>query len=215
MEVDPLKGAAKKLTSLGRFAHECATCITSKDGRVVVYSGDDKADQCLYKFISDRPDSLESGELFVANLRKGQWISLDIEKQPILKANFKDQTEVLTFCREAAALVGGSKLDRPEDIEINPQNGEVLVTLTNNMKRFNFHGSILKIVEQGDHSSLKFKAQDFLVGGHSTGLSSPDNLAFDRNGNLWVCSDMSSKQMAKPIYFPFKNNGLLLYSSIG
>lgn len=207
VEVEPKTGKAKKLTGLGRFAHECATCIPTKDGRVAVYSGDDKNDQFLYKFLSEKSDSLEKGELFVADVKKGNWISLDIEKQPLLKKTFKDQTDVLINCRVAGKLLGATPLARPEDIEIHPNTGDVFVCLTNNKPKENFHGSILKISESGaDHSSMSFKAQDFLVGGES--FSCPDNMAFDSKGDLWFATDMSGGSMHKPPYEKFKNNGL-------
>lgn len=47
VEVNPKTGDAKKLISMGRFAHECATVKELPDGRLVVYSGDDKNDGCL------------------------------------------------------------------------------------------------------------------------------------------------------------------------
>lgn len=211
VEVEPLTGKAKKLTALGRFSHECATCIKDKDGRTVVYSGDDKENEFIYKFIAQEKDSLEKGELFVADIINGKWLSLDINKQPLLKNEFKDQTEILTFCREAARMLGATPCDRPEDIEINPHNGDVLVTLTNNKPRGNYHGSILKISEKNDYSGTEFKAADFLVGGEKNKFACPDNMAFDRNGNLWLCSDISGSDMnkkLKPQYLPFKNNGL-------
>lgn len=209
VEVDPLTAKAKKLTSLGRFAHECATCIQDKEGRTVVYSGDDKANEFIYKFIALEKNSLEKGELFVADLKKGKWLSLDIEKQPLLKKEFKDQTEVLTFCREAARMLGATECDRPEDIEVNPHNGDVLVTLTNNKAAGNFYGSILKITEKDDHSGMDFSSSDFMLGGEENKFACPDNITFDRNGNLWLCTDISGSQMnSLPIYKPFKNNGL-------
>lgn len=67
VEVNPLTGAAKKLIALGRFAHESATVIEDPSGVCVVYSGDDKANECIYKFIAAKPGSLEEGELFVAD----------------------------------------------------------------------------------------------------------------------------------------------------
>lgn len=207
VEVNPKTGEAKKLTGIGRFAHECATCIPTKDGRVAVYSGDDRNNQFLYKFLSDKPDSLEKGELFVADVLGGKWMSLNIDKQPILKKNFKDQTEVLINCREAGKLLGATPLDRPEDIEIHPKTGDVFVTLTNNKERGNYHGSILKLSETGgDHTSMTFKAGDFLVGGED--FSCPDNMGFDRFGNLWFATDISGGSMNKPPYSKFKNNGL-------
>lgn len=207
VEVEPKTGKAKKLTGLGRFAHECATCIRTKDGRVAVYSGDDKNDEFLYKFLSDSPDSLEKGELFVADIKAGKWLSLSLDKQPLLKKTFKDQTEVLINCRRAAQMLGATPLARPEDIEINPGNGDVLVCLTNNKPKNNFHGSILKVSEEGgDHASMTFKASDFLVGGED--FSCPDNMAFDSAGNLWFATDMSGSAMHKAPYKKFKNNGL-------
>ena len=45
VEVNPITGEAKKLTALGRFAHESATTNLAKDGRCVVYTADDKKDE--------------------------------------------------------------------------------------------------------------------------------------------------------------------------
>lgn len=209
VEVNPKTGKAKKLTSLGRFAHESATVTLSKDGYPVAYSGDDKNNQFLYKFISSEKNSLEKGELFVANTKKGQWLSMDINKQPLLKKNFKDQTEVLIRARAAGKLLGATELDRPEDIEIDPKTNAVFVALTNNSSKANAHGSILKVEEtNADAKSLTFKASTFLTGGLNGGLSCPDNLAFDKNGNLWIATDISDKLTNKHPYKKFKNNGL-------
>lgn len=216
VEVDPFKGKAKKLTALGRMAHECATVVQLPDNRVVVYTGDDAENECLYKFISKKPNSLETGELFVADTVNGKWISLDIKKQPELRKKFKDQTEVLIRCREAAHMMGGTLLDRPEDIEIDPSTGHVLVTLTNNKPKGNFFGQIMKIVEKDNNfESMEFTASTFLAGGEKSGFACPDNLAFDRNGNLWMTSDISGKDMNKDKYKKFKNNGLFFIPMSG
>ncbi len=216
VEINPVTGKAKKHISLGRFAHESCTVHPLKDGRVVAYSGDDKTDEHLYRFVSAKPNSLDEGELFVADIKKGKWVSLSIEKQPILKKNFKDQTEVLTFCREAAKLLGATPLDRPEDIEIHPVTGEVFVALTNNVKRMNFHGSIMRLRPlNGDHESESFDASDYLVGGAGVGFSCPDNMAFDAKGNLWFTTDISGKAIGKEPYTSFGNNGLYYVAMTG
>ena len=207
VEVHPLSGKAKKLTSLGRFSHESATCVKNSDGTVSVYSGDDKAGEFVYKFISQKSNSLVQGELFVAQTSTGRWLSLQREKQPLLQKHFKDQTDVLIHCRRAGKLLGATPLDRPEDIEVHPTTGDVFICLSNNVARGNYHGSILKLSEKGgDHKALEFKSQNFLVGGED--FSCPDNLVFDPKGNLWMVSDMSGKGMHQFPYRKFKNNGL-------
>ncbi len=217
VEVNPQTGEAKKLVALGRCAHECATVHQTKDGRLVVYSGDDSNDECLYKFISDKPKNLRDGKLYVANTEKGEWISLVYDEQPILQKNFNNQTEVLIRLREAAQLVGGTPLNRPEDIEIDPLTGDVLIALTNNKPKGDYLGQILKIEEtdNDNKTSLTFKASTFLAGGEETGFACPDNMAFDKAGNLWFTSDISGSAIGKAPYVAFGNNGLFVVPSWG
>lgn len=216
VEVNPLTGKAKKHTSIGRFAHECATVITAKNGKPVVYSGDDKAGEFIYKFVSDKEGSLETGELFVADIKNGKWLSLDRNKNKKLKETFKDQLEVHINCRLAGRLVGATPMDRPEDFEIDPKSGAIFVCLTNNKKAENYHGSILKIEESnGDYLSQTFKASDFAIGGKGSGFSCPDNLVFDKRGNLWMSTDISGSAMNKEPYTEFKNNGVFYFPMSG
>ena len=216
VEVDPKTGKAQKHIALGRCSHECATVQELSDGRLVVYSGDDAVDQCIYKFIGSKPGSLSEGTLYVANTRLGKWESLKYEDSKVLQKLFKDQTDVLIRLREAARYLGGTALDRPEDIDIDPLNGNVLISLTNNFAKKNYYGSILKIVEDNnDHASLTFKAETHLAGGEETGFACPDNMAFDLAGNLWFTSDMSGSLMNQEPYEAFKNNGLFLVPRSG
>ncbi len=216
VEVNPVTGEAKKLVALGRFSHESATVAVARDGRCVVYSGDDASDRCLYKFIADKPGSLERGTLYVADVTNGKWLPLRIDRNPVLAKSFKDQTDLLVRARYAAILVGGTPLDRPEDIDIDPLTGAVYLTLTNNTGKQNFFGSILKIVEGGnDPLSLEFRATTYLPGGPEQGFACPDNLAFDARGGLWMTSDMSGSSMNKPPYESFGNNGLFYIPTSG
>jgi len=182
----------------------------------VVYSGDDKNDEHLYKFISSEPGSLLKGTLYVANLEKGEWISMNLKEQPLLQKHFKDQTEVQVFCRDAARMLGATPLDRPEDIEIDPVTGHVLVACTNNKPKGNYHGQIMKIMEkENQYDALAFGYDVLLTGGPETGFSCPDNLAFDRSGNLWFTVDISGSKLNKGVYEPFGNNGLFMVPRSG
>lgn len=209
VEVDIRTGSAKKHPGLGRMAHECATVKALADGRVVIYTGDDQDNGCVFKYVSLEAGKIYPGNLYVANMDAGKWELLDIAR-PELAGKFADQTELLIRTREAALLVGGTQLDRPEDIEIDPLTGDVLVSLTNNKPKGVYHGSILKIREEGDYDAMTFVHDTFLTGGEESGFSCPDNMAFDAAGNLWFCSDISDDALNKPPYDKFGNNGLFV-----
>lgn len=210
VEVNPFTGAARKLVALGRFAHESATVAVATDGRCVVYSGDDMKFGCLYKFIAARPGTLTEGTLYVANMEAKQWEALTLAR-PELRDRFADTTEMLIRTREAALRVGGSRLDRPEDIEINPKNNDVLVAFTNNQARGNDHGAVVKLIESNqDFLSMSFDFETLVAGGPETGLSCPDNLCFDRAGNLWITNDITGTDMNRESYRSFGNNGLFV-----
>lgn len=210
VEVEPKTGIAKKLVALGRFAHEAATVRVAKDGRCVVYSGDDTNDEFIYKFIADKAGSLERGTLHVADTKKGQWIPL-AHSDARLKKVFADQTEILVNCREAGRLVGATHQDRPEDIEVDPFTGDVLIALTNNKPAGRPFGKILKIKERGNNPlSLTFTTEVFLEGGEKGGFACPDNLAFDPKGNLWFTTDMGGSEMHRGTLQNFGNNGLFV-----
>ncbi len=226
VEVDPFDKNSKprKHTWLGRLRHENAAVRVSEGGRVVVYTGHDEEDQCIYKFVSsgtlspdDREanmDLLSDGMLYVADFANGRWVPLDFENNPIFRDNdFASQADVLVRAPEAAALAEedgdpiGTPMDRCEDIEV-ARDGTVYASLTNNTDHGNFYGHILRLTEAGgDAEAEEFAFEVFATGGPQTGFASPDNLAFDREDNLWVVTDMSSSKLNDGIYKTFKNNG--------
>jgi secreted PhoX family phosphatase len=215
VEINPVTHQAKKLVALGRFAHEAATIKVARNGRVVVYMGDDANDEFIYKFIADKKDSLEKGTLYVADTEKGKWIPLTRE-HPKLKTTFQSQTEILIFCREAARLVGATPQDRPEDVEIDPLNGDVVIACTNNRPAGRYFGKIIRLKEKDNNPlSMKFKVETFLSGGPQGGFACPDNIAFDHKGNLWFTTDMSGKDMHKDELNNFGNNGLFFVARTG
>ena len=166
----------------------------------------------MYKFVSTSKGDLTNGNLYVASLEEKKWIEVNFKKHKILQKKFKNQVEVLTYLRQSAKLIGGTELDRPEDIKIDPFNDNVIIALTNNYSKNNMHGSILKIIEKdGKHDAVEFDYDTLISGGVSTGFSCPDNLLFDKAGNLWFTSDITGSKMNKdPEYIPFKNNGLFV-----
>jgi uncharacterized protein len=207
VEVNPFTGQAKKQVLLGRAPHEGATVATCKNGVAVVYMGEDRPGGYIYKFVSTG-NHLDDGKLYAADTIMGRWLALDIKLSPKLSNHFKNQLEVLTYAHQSAEIVGATPQDRPEDIEINPNNNEVIISLTNNIKNGNFYGSLFKIKENGDFDSLTFASQQWMSGGPQKGFACPDNLCFDKKGNLWVTVDISEKDIGKNEYSSFGNNGL-------
>jgi secreted PhoX family phosphatase len=207
VEIDPLTGKAEKQVLLGRAPHEGATVATTQDNRAVVYMGEDREGGFIFKFVSDGLH-FKSGTLYAADTLNGRWLPLDIKTSPALQKNFKTQLDVLTYAHQSAEVVGATPQDRPEDIEIHKTTGDIFIALTKNTKNGNLYGSLLKISEDRDFGSTEFKASTWISGGLKSGLACPDNLCFDRRGNLWVTTDISEKDMTKKEYAPFGNNGL-------
>ncbi|MCU1730242.1 MULTISPECIES: PhoX family protein [unclassified Pseudomonas] len=159
VEIDPFdpKSTPVKRTALGRFKHENAALGETRDGRAVVYMGDDERGEFIYKFISrDRIDHknptanrnlLDHGTLYVARFDegdgnpghpkgKGQWLELSHGKNGLnAAAGFASQAQVLIHARLAASLLKATRMDRPEWIVVSPKDGQVYCTLTNNVKR--------------------------------------------------------------------------------
>ncbi len=156
VEIDPMDPTSTpvKRTALGRAAHEGAWVATTKDGRAVVYSGEDARFEYIYKFVSrDRikpaggglsqaqanRELLDHGTLHAARFDadgSGRWLPLQHGQGPLTVANgFADLGEVLIKTRQASDLLGATKMDRPEWLAIDQANGEVFCTLTNNSER--------------------------------------------------------------------------------
>lgn len=241
VEIDPFNpgSIAQKRTALGRFKHENAAFALTKDGRAVVYMGDDQVNDYIYKFVSDgtytkggdNSQLLDKGKLYVARFDAGkavgdfagtgEWLLLDKQANPKLQAdsNFANQAAVLVHARMAGDVVGATKMDRPEWVSVHPKTGEVYVTLTNNTSRTvadeanprakNVYGQIVRWREAGgDAAATTFEWDIFVLAGNPTvhterkdlragsanitadnTFNSPDGLAFDADGRLWIQTD--------------------------
>ncbi|SMC91923.1 PhoX family phosphatase [Rhizobium sp. RU36D] len=142
VEIDPSDASSTpiKRTALGRIKHENAAVVIARDGRVVVYMGDDERGEFLYKYVSngiyvpggDTSRLLDEGTLYVAKFSddgNGEWLALT-EASTGMKMD-----EICVFTRQAASKVGATTMDRPEWVAINPIAIEAYCALTNNSNR--------------------------------------------------------------------------------
>lgn len=166
VEIDPYdkNWTPRKRTSLGRRKSECATCVLSKRGHAVTYSGDDQVNEFVYKFVSTgrfNPNNrianrnlLSRGKLYAARFEAdgtGNWLEINLasaNRAPKggLDAPFRDSGDLMVRAREAARRLGATQMDRPEDVEC-PRDGtfkgqgSVYVVCTNNSSELGVSGN--------------------------------------------------------------------------
>ena len=255
VEIDPFdpQSIPVKRTAMGRMKHESAMQSIAADGRVVFYMGDDEAFEYIYKFVSRdawnpqnraaNHDLLDHGTLYVARFDAngtGTWLPLVVNQGPLTATNgFSSQADVLVMTRQAADLLGATKMDRPEWIAVHPDTKEVYCNLTNNTQRGkpgkpatdaanpradNAFGHIVRWREAGnDPAAREFVWDIFVLAGNNDSAStntrgningdlfgSPDGLWFDAQGRLWIETDVSPGNMNKGDYAQIGNNQLLV-----
>jgi secreted PhoX family phosphatase len=250
VEIDPFAPTStpKKRTALGRFAHEGAWLGPVAAGKPLVwYQGCDSRNEYIYKFVStalwDPADAtkglaagdkyLDSGKLYAAKFNAdgtGTWLELTFGTGNVTANNpayaFANQADVLINARLAADAAGATKMDRPEWGAVNPKNGEVYMTLTNNSQRTvaaadaanprvyndprttgtaqvgNPNGHIIRWAENGaDVAATAFKWDVFLFGARAGKDAANINLSA-----LTADNDFSSPD---GLWFSQANPGLL------
>ena len=222
VEIDPMNGSQVpvKRTALGRFKHEGVGLTEGKDGRVVLYMGDDERFDYLYKFVSAYDwrrmiargvSPLDEGTLYVAKFNEdgtGEWLPMDIDQSPVLRENFSSQAEVLTYARLAADALGATPMDRPEWTTVGPL-GVAYVTLTNNSQRTEPNPP-KPLAPNPDGHILRWRCRDGLIGTEfvwdiyvlsqdtqsdpDAAFASPDGLWADPDGRLFIETDGSQPQ---------------------
>lgn len=148
----------------------------------------------------------------------GTWLPLTLaavgKDGTRLGDKYKTIDEILINTRAAADFMGATPMDRPEWTAVHPSNGDVYVTLTNNTSRNattgtnaanprlnNANGHIVRWHDTPNANTFKWEifvfgseagaAADTNRSGLTTlnQLASPDGLAFDDRGIMWIQTD--------------------------
>jgi uncharacterized protein len=252
VEIDPRNPNARpiKRTAMGRMEHENAAFSVGPNNRVAFYMGNDNRFECIFKFVTARPYApgnpqanstlLDHGTLYVARFDAGgvgRWIALTQGKDKLTEANgFPSQGYVLAHAGKAGRTVGGTLMDRPEWITVDPRDKSVYVSLSNNARRGesgrapvdaanprarNVDGHIIRWMEdRNDPTAETFRWEVFALGGHATSaeanrigstrgdaLTCPDTLQFDALGRLWIASSYPAGAID---YAAFGNSALFV-----
>lgn len=251
VEIDPFdpQSTPIKRTHLGRFAHEGIVFAPAREGHpIVCYSGDDSAGEYIFKFVSRAPYHaatasgalLDNGTLYAARFAEdgsGEWLALVPGEHDLGDKNgFGTLQDILLNTRGAADIAGATPMDRPEWGAVDPGNGHVYFTLTNNASRTadqtdaanprgpNYFGQIVRWREANDdHTSTRFAWALFVMAGPSHNsrdlngnplgedniFVSPDGLWFDADRRLWIQTDIAEGSTLRPPYAEFGNNAML------
>jgi len=149
---------------------------------------------------------------------KGEWLALTPTTKGkdgrSLGEAFGTIDAILINTRGAADFVGATPMDRPEWTAVHPSNGDVYLTLTNNTSRNaergtnpanprlnNVNGHIVRWHD--DAGANTFRWDIFVFGSDAASnadtnrsgltelnqLASPDGIAFDDRGILWIQTD--------------------------
>ena len=213
VEVDPMdpNSVPKKRTALGRVKHEGAESVVNKDGRVVLYCGDDERFDYVYKFVTAgtfNPDDraanmnlLDDGTLYVARFNEDgtvDWMPLVHGEGPLTGENgFDSQADVVIEARRAGDLLGATRMDRPEDVQPNAMTGKVYCMLTNNTRR-----------KPGDENAANPRAENAF--GHIIEISETDG-DFAATRSTWEillkCGDPSVAEVGASFSSATTENG--------
>jgi secreted PhoX family phosphatase len=138
----------------------------------------------------------------------------------------EQQGAILIDAHYAGNAIGATCTARPEDTEIAP-DGSLYIAFTSGSSGSDGgsdtrifkgpkgqapyeYGFIMHLKEAtNDPGAMAFRWEMMAVGGEPSegglGFANPDNLLFDRAGNLWMVNDMSSNKMNRAV--PQRMNG--------
>lgn len=173
--------------AVGLMSHEGIAV----DGDGNVYVGDELNGGSIYKFVPDQYGDLSSGTLYALNIPGSSTVcsgSTGVGVTPMGAAEWLElDVAPGQSARDAADLAGASDFCRPEDAEIIGPNLYFATTTTRNVLQIPLNTATPYVTEYFGINTNVNNESDV----EEYGLYSPDNLASDTAGNLYIVEDNS------------------------
>jgi sugar lactone lactonase YvrE len=187
-EVDPATGVAIPRPAIGRKSHEGMRF----DPQGNLYTISETFPGYIFKFTPDKRGDLSSGKSFALKIvsptgdRTGEaeWVELE-------------QAQVEVDANVAAAAAGATGYNRPEDVEIATSTGNnrgganiLYVAITGRPDDNRVIAIDLREPKGGQDHLTAFVYDYVKIGSNAPAdFEMPDNLALDKNGNLYITED--------------------------
>jgi hypothetical protein len=186
-ELDPQTGDSVARPAIGRKSHEGMRF----DPQGNLYSISETNPGYIFKFVPDVNGDLSSGQSYALKIitptgdrtGEGEWVQLN-------------QAQVETNADVAAAAVGATGYNRPEDVEIATSTGNnrgganVLYVAVTGPGDNRILGIDLREPTGGKNHETAFVYDYVKVGLNAPAdFEWPDNVALDKNGNLYITED--------------------------
>ncbi|MDJ0619282.1 MAG: DUF839 domain-containing protein [Calothrix sp. MO_192.B10] len=170
----------------------------------------------------DVPDPIEGADIKVTQDKEiAQYKNKYKQLGDLYSGNSQEkQGAILIDAHYAANAIGVTCTARPEDTEVAP-NGDLYISFTSgfpsqdggpDVRVFKGprgevpyeYGWVMRLTEDSnDPAAMTFKWQMLATGGEPAagglGFANPDNLLIDRQGNVWMVTDMSTSKMNKSL----------------
>lgn len=170
-EIDPRgvtpAGKSWRRTAMGRFSHESALVVGDRE----VYLTEDYEKGHFYRFVADRARDMSAGTLYALDNKNRRWVRI------------KDVVNARLDAQAAKATA----FNRLEDVQMGP-DGKIYFAETGFIAAGDRYGRVWRF----DPRTTKLEV---FLEGDGKRMANPDNLIWDKKGNLYICEDQYDENL--------------------
>lgn len=203
---------AVKLDALGSSSFVGLFALETAQGRAVIYYSDQGIrESYLYKFVADSGTDLSAGRVYVCDVHAGNWIPMDVEFNAVLKEKYGNNKNLLLNLNEAVHFAGIHMVDPFSCIQMDPLNGNILLSAMPEKQKTRMFGGLYQIAEAGGkYDGTYFKASSFIFAGLHLNFTHVSHFMTDSKLNIWVVSGIPEAEVGSPEYTVFGGNALMV-----